>query len=49
MPNSIKGSFRVFELLTLVKSGDLHPHSLVTAIHVEDYGSEDDKSSRMSE
>jgi len=40
-PNTIRGPHRISELTTLMKEGSLHPHSLVSAVTVEDYSDKD--------
>ena len=37
-PNKVRGPFRISDLKQFMSTGDLHPRSLVSAAHVEDYG-----------
>jgi len=39
---SIRGPYRVSELIALMAEGDIHPHSLVSAAHVDDYNIDGD-------
>lgn len=45
---SIRGPFRVSELMTMMRNGELSPYDQITASHVEDYN-EDEKEPASSE
>ena len=41
-PETIKGPFRVSELMSMIQAGELSPYDQVTASHVEDYNEDEE-------